>query len=369
VTATLQPDQTAAPLRRAVVYRPESAVFWLYVVALLAGIFGLLLGYGGAIHETMAAQFVLGPLWLAFIAFLIWLMYKFDPYRSVRRYPQILVAGTALGGTTALLMAMNGNDALGDVLARYIDPDTLTLWQPALTAPFVEEAAKGLCAALILMLCFAVFNRISQALLVGMFVGFGFDVVEDVTYTTKEALSSLDSDLLGAGSNLVVRIVTAIPAHWAYTSLVTVGVLLLLPTFADRALWTWRRRIGVAVPLLAAGPFMHFIWDAPVPGVLAKFAINIAVFGVAVALLLRYEHRRLVERVAAVRGGEPLAGVDPAVLDSLPTARGRRSLRKAARRTGGRAARKEVKYQQREALDLIQAGATRAAAATSGPAA
>jgi RsiW-degrading membrane proteinase PrsW (M82 family) len=342
------------PLRRAVVYRPESAVFWLYVIALLIGIFGLLLEYGGAVHETMTAEILLGPLWLAFVVFLVWLMYKFDPYRSVRTYPQGLVAGAALGGTTALMMAMNGNDALADILARYVDPDTLTLWQAALTAPIIEEAAKGLCAAVILVLCAAVFNRLSQALIVGMFVGFGFDVLEDLTYTTNNALTSLDSDLAGAGVNLVVRILTAIPAHWAYTSLVTVGILLLLPTFADRAMWTWRRRLPVALLLLAAGPFMHFVWDTPVPATPIKFLINIAVFGIGVSLVLRYERRRLAERIAAERAGANLADIPAEVLDSLPSARGRRKLRRAARRAGGRMALRQVKYQQHEALDRLQ---------------
>ncbi|TGD90847.1 PrsW family intramembrane metalloprotease [Mycolicibacterium sp. CH28] len=345
-------------MRRPVVYRPESALFWLYVAAVVIGAFGLLLEYGSAIHETMAAEILLSPIWLAFIVFLVWLMYKFDPYRSVRHYPQVLVAGAVLGGTIALMMAMNGNTALASVLARYIEPDTLTLWAPALTAPFIEEAAKALCAVLILLLCGALFNRISQALLVGMFVGFGFDVMEDLSYATNDALTSLDSDLSGAGQNLLIRILTAIPAHWAYTSVVTVGVLILLPTFADRASWSWPRRVLVALPLLAAGPLMHFVWDAPVPGILGKFAINIAVFGVAVALLLRYERRRLVHLIAAA----PPAGVDPAVLASLPTARARRKLRRAARRSGGRTARKAVKRQQREALDLLQSPTSTAAA-------
>ncbi len=342
--------------RRAVVYRPESALFWLFVVAVVVGIFGMLAEYGGAIHETMAAELLLSPIWLVFIMFLVWLMYRFDPYRSVRGYPQVLVAGLALGGTAALLMSMNGNSALAAVWGRYINPDTLASWAPALTAPIIEEASKALCAAVVLMLCGAVFNRMSQALLVGMFVGFGFDVMEDLTYATNDALTDLDSDLSGAGINLVGRILTSIPAHWAYTAVVTVGVLILLPTFADRARWSWRRRIAVAVPLLAAGPFMHFVWNSPATGVLVKFVVNIAVFGVIVALLLRYENRRLAELIAEHR--DVLADVDPAVVDSLATARSRRKLRKTVKKQSGGVARTAVAYQQRAALDRLQEAAS-----------
>ena len=81
-------------------------------------------------------------------------------------------------------------------------------------------------------------------------------------------------------------------------------------------------------------------------------------FGVAVALLLRYERRRLVDLIAA----NPPVDVDPAVLASLPSARARRKLRRAARRSGGRAAGKAVKRQQRDALDLLQSPADAIAA-------
>lgn len=337
-------------------YRPESAVFWLYVAALLIGTFGLLLEYGAAVHDTMAAQIVLGPIWLGFIVFLVWVMYRFDPYRSVRHRPQVLVAGTALGGTVALLMAANGNTAMGAVLARYLDPDIAAQWTPAFTAPFIEEASKALCAAVVLVLSARVFNRISHALLLGMFVGFGFDIMEDVSYTTNDALSSLDSDLAGAGGNLLVRILTAVPAHWAYTALATVAVLLLLPSFAGRTSWTWFQRIPAALALFGSASLMHFVWDAPVPGnIWVKFAVNIAIFGVAVTLLLRAERRWIVDRIETRRDAAPLAGIDAAVLDSLPTRRSRRAFQKQARKAGGRKSKKVARRQQDAALDVIQA--------------
>jgi hypothetical protein len=45
----------------------------------------------------------------------------------------------------------------------------------------------------------------------------------------------------------------------------------------------------------------------------------------------------------------------PELLDSLTAWRKRRALRKAAKKTGGRSAARQVKAQQREALDAIQA--------------
>jgi len=353
MTADLLDTPRDTSSRPAVVYRPESAVFWLYTVALLVGILHVLTHYGQAFHETFSAQLVLAPAWLALMAFLVWLMFVCDPFRSVRQYKQGLVAGSALGASTALAMALQGNTQLGEILARYLPPDVYADWSPALTAPFVEEAAKAMCAAVILVLCAPVFTRISHALLVGMFVGFGFDIAEDLTYATNEAIGSLDSDTSGAGGSLLVRALTAVPAHWAYTGLAAVGVLLLLPTFRNDVGWSGLRRVAVAVALFASASSMHFVWDGPVPNVWGKFAVNIAVFVTAVLVLLRYERRWVVDRIAATRDAPPLAEVDPAVLDSLPTGRRRRSLRTQARRTGGRSAKKAVAAQQRWALDRI----------------
>lgn len=343
-----------------VVYRPESAVFWLFVVALGLSTVLMLLTEGQSLHETLAAQIALAPLWLGFIAFLVWLMLKFDPFRSVRAHPQVLAAGTALGGTTAMVLALHGNNALFGFWGAVLDPDTAARWSAALSAPFVEEAAKAVCAALVLVLSAQVFNRISHALLLGMFVGVGFDLMEDLVYASREAIASLDSDVEGAGLNLVMRAFTAVPAHWSYTALASVGVLALLPSFADRGTWSWARRLPVAAGLFGAASLMHFIWDAPGPeagsaalGVLAlKVLLNSVIFLVPVLLLLRCERAWVREQIAT-RTDLPF---ERTLLESLPTRRGRRRYLRQARRDDGRRARKRARAAQRDALDAIQRG-------------
>lgn len=351
----------AQPVSRTpVVYRPESAVFWVYVAALTIGSYVLVTSLGQAFHETMDAHLQLGAIWAAFLAGLVWLILRFDPFRSVRPYPQGLVAGTALGGTVATVMAMNGNGALQGVLGRVLDPDVLTRWSAALTAPVIEESSKGLCAVLILVLCAAVFHRISHALLVGMFVGLGFDISEDLLYSTKGALSSLDSDIAGASGDLGVRIFTAIPSHWAFTSLFAVGALLLLPTFAGRSAWPRGRRMATAAVLMASAWFMHFFWDAPVSddaglaAMLGKMAVNLALFLLLTTWLLRDERRWVADRIEAGRRIGHLES-DDAIVDSLLTRRRRRRLQRQARRSTGRSAAKSVRLRQRAALDDIQA--------------
>ncbi|MGE2834072.1 PrsW family intramembrane metalloprotease [Mycobacterium sp. SMC-4] len=334
------------PVRPEVVYRPQSAVFWVWAGAVLLGLAMYISGSGWGLVETRQAHFVLAPLWCGFMIFLVWLMTRFDPFRAAVRYPQMLAAGTALGATIALAMAVSGNASLERAWATVLDPVTLARWAPALTAPLVEESAKLACAAVILVLCASVCTRISQALLVGMFVGFGFDIMEDLSYAVVAALDSLDSDLAGASLQTAVRFVTSIPSHWSFTALTSAGLMLLLPSFSNPDGWSRMRRVGTAAALMAAGPLMHFVWNAPLPGIagseLVKMAFNIAVFLTVALLLLRQERRWVIAHSdKAIR-----AGFSPELVASLPTWRSRRKF-------PGK--RKQVRRQQRAALAAIQA--------------
>lgn len=75
---------------------------------------------------------------------------------------------------------------------------------------------------------------------------------------------------------------------------------------------------------------------------------------VIVFALLPFERRWVTARIADGRDSGWLSDVSADVLDSLPTRRQRRALRKAARKSGGRKTAKAVATQQDAALDLIQ---------------
>ncbi|WP_422742205.1 PrsW family intramembrane metalloprotease [Mycobacterium sp. WMMD1722] len=350
-------SEPGSGLRRPIVYRPESAVFWVYLSALAVGICGALSAFGGAIAETIDGQIEQAPLWFALAVFMVWVIYKFDPYRSVRRYPQVLLAGASLGGTTALFISFHASAGLDKLFERFVSPETMAVWGSALHAPLSEEASKAACAAVVLVLGASVFTRISHALMLGMFVGLGFDLVEDLAYAAQAGIESLDSDGLGIGKSIILRGVTAVPAHWSYTALSAVGVLLLLPSFAGRDTWGRAKRIAVALGLFATAVLMHFIWDTPFMSpviMLGKLVIDLAIFLTVAALLIGDERRWVRERIAAGRSEPPLSDVDGAVLDSLVDRRSRRQFRRAARREGGRAGKKAAIRRQRAALDLIQ---------------
>lgn len=348
-------------VRKPVIYRPDSAVFWVYVAAVAFGAMVLLAEEGAAVRETLDANLRLAPLWVGFVAFMIWLMLRFDPFRAMRPYPQALVAGTAIGATAAVAMSILGNTALGRLWSLVLPRDVLAQWQPALTAPLIEESAKALCAMVVLTLGAGLFTRISHALLVGMFTGFGFDLSEDLGYATRNAITNLDSDVAGAGQQLLLRAFTAMPSHWSYTSLSAVGLFMLMPLFARSTWWPTGRRMTVGAALLISGPLLHFVWNSPLPDgdlagllLLAKLIGGLALYLMIALWLLRDERRWVVSRIDDGRREGWLADIDPGILSSLPARKSRRALQRAARRSGGRPAAITVATAQRNVLDRIQ---------------
>ncbi|WMT91960.1 PrsW family intramembrane metalloprotease [Pelagibacterium sp. H642] len=351
----------------ALIYRPFSAVFWVLLAAIVTGAIGVLMAFGSAIQATLRINLLLIPVWATFILILVRIILLFDPFRAMRQMPQVLVAALALGSTAAMAMALTGNDAMAIIVSWLFGAEFASGWFAALSAPIIEEASKATCAAIILILCSDRINRIAHALLVGMFVGLGFGIVEDLTYEVQSALSNVDSDLAGALPTLFIRILTAFPSHWSYTGLTSVGVLLLLPSFSERDEWKNFDRLAAAVLLFFSAWFMHFLWDSPAPAfvegnigltwllLLLKCLVNVAIFLGTALLLLRHERRWVVEQVAQLRAFDAvLPGIDAEVLNSLATRRARHQLQKGAKRKGGKAAARSIARDQRKALDLIQ---------------
>ncbi|WP_163268850.1 PrsW family intramembrane metalloprotease [Chelativorans alearense] len=351
----------------ALIYRPYSAVFWVYLVAIAIGLIGVFMAFGSAIQITLHTNLLLIPVWAVFVFVLARIILLFDPFRAVRQVPQVLVAAAVLGGTAALFMALQGNGAMETIISWLFGADFASDWSAALSAPIIEEASKATCAAVILVLCWDRMNRIAHALMVGMFVGLGFDIVEDLTYEVQSALGDPDSDLAGAVPTLIIRILTGFPSHWSYTALTSVGVLLLLPSFAGRREWKALHRWATAIALFVSAWLMHFVWDSPTPEFVAndsklgfalllfKVLVNLMIFLAAVLLLLRYERQWFVGRLAELHTSDGvLSKFDPEILNSLETGRKRRRLRRMARRTGGWAAARAIARRQRHALDLVQ---------------
>ncbi len=354
----------------AVIYRPQSALFWVFIFALVIGALGALEQLAPGLRETLDSNLVLVPVWLAFICGMVKLLLLFDPMRAGRRFPQVLCAGAMLGGTTALTLAIYGNSLIeNEILSSLFPSEFVEDWGPAIGAPLVEELSKVTVAAILLLLCAPKLCRLSHALVVGMFVGLGFDLMEDLSYGLSAAINSLESDLAGAAESLAMRIATAVPSHWAFTGLSAAGLMLLLPSYEERAKWQPQRRVGAALALFFCAWLMHFFWNSPAPDfieaeenlailyMLFKFTFNICVFLGAVRLLLREEQSWVAARIAEGRKpGGLLSAIPAPLLGSLKSYTTRRALRVQAQMQGGRKAARRTAFHQKWALDVIQNG-------------
>lgn|GEM_PF-2679689 len=337
--------------------------FWVFVAALLLGGVTVLADEYRGLAATATAHLRLGAVWLAFVAASVWLILLFDPLRSMRRHPAVLAGAAALGGSAANAMAIYGNAFTRQKLGTLTALSTAShdRIQAIVAAPVVEESAKALCAGVILVLGAPALNRIAHALMIGMFTGFGFLLMENLNLATISGLGDPDSHAHGIGVSMAYRLPTVVSSHWCYTGLTAVAVLLLSPRFAGRRSWTRRCRLATSALLVLTALGMHALWNLTLPGMglLAADGVKIGADGVvlvtAALALLRHERCWLTRQIAA-RGEADLIEFGPAVLDSLPTWRMRRALRGRVRRENGWAAARSVRARQREALDAIQAG-------------
>ncbi|OJG76133.1 hypothetical protein RV10_GL004194 [Enterococcus pallens] len=153
-----------------------------------------------------------------------------------------------LGGFASGWIASFGNEGVSSGLtALFGHSALLKQWSDALSAPLVEEFSKGLFA-----LCFIYLLKIQKpqaALLTGMEVGLGFQVIEDIAYIAEAA----DKSLRGVIPEVLNRISGSVSSHWVYTGIFTLGLFYLLRHIKGQKAFLW-----ILTPVL-----LHFLWNSP----------------------------------------------------------------------------------------------------------
>lgn len=146
--------------------------------------------------------------------------------------------------------SVGGNDLLGAFWGKILDKKFLADWEMALTAPFMEELVKTSIALALLYL----FGRWSKrwAFLVGISVGMGFQVVEDIEYIYLGALDKLSQAVPSA----LYRISGSLSSHYLYTALLTVGLTSLFRK--DKRLPRYKGYLWMISPVIS-----HFFWNSP----------------------------------------------------------------------------------------------------------
>ena len=275
------------------------------------------------------------------------IVYVLDLYE--REPIPLLVASFVWGAVAATTLSAIGNAGWALLVARLGGPEFATRWSAALTAPFVEEALKGLGVVLIALIAREELDDRMDGFVYGAICGLGFAVVEDVFYF----MAVFGGDVDGVLQGFFVRVIASgLYSHVLYTGLVgmAVGVVLGRRDPAPPTTRVWR-----AVPLVVVAVLGHFLWNSailelfpehPWTGIewlliLVATAVKGLPFLLFLVLAVRLAHGRerrwLESALVSELDGE---GVTRDELEVLRSVRRRRAARRdLARRAGDRAAR------------------------------
>jgi protease PrsW len=333
--------------------QPHNACFWVYLAMVGAGLHYVVTAVSataGAFAEAYTAALLASGLFAGlFLAFL----HRAD--RWERTPGSLALAAFAGGGLAATFaVAIVGNAAMMALYAKLLGQPWAVDWKAGLTAPFVEETAKGAIFLLLMGLAPVVIRTVSDGLIVGAYVGLGFQILEDVLYGQNAAVAHFGVDQTGAVlGTFVLRSITGIASHALYTALFAAGMVYVIGTVAQR------RRLGRGLALMAAAIVIHGVWDSAAAlggGTALVLLILVAVTVTSLAALfvaIRWAGRREREFMRDIMGPEVAAGtITEEELDALTGHRRERRVAVRARAAG--VSRHREKRVLRAARDLAQ---------------
>ena len=338
-------------------FQPHNACFWVYLALLGTGLWTVtgIVARGGTSFAPAYTAAVLSS--GAFAAVFLYFLRRSD--RFERTPGRLALAAFLIGGLGApWAIAVAGNAAVSSLYTKFFGQAWATDWQAGLTAPFVEETGKAICFLLVWGLAPLVVRTVYDGLIVGAYVGLGFQVLEDMLYGQNSAFQNFGADQAGAVlDTFVLRSVTGISSHALYTALFAAGLIYLIGTAAQP------RRIGRGIALVLAALVVHAVWDAATAlgdgGALVfviMFVITVASI-VALFVALRWARDREHGWMRDILAPEVTTGV--LTDDELTALAGRRRDRKAAvrHRAAGTSRRRE-KHVLRAGRDLAHDLAT-----------
>jgi len=261
--------------------QPHNLAFWVYC---------LLVAFGAIVlsgQVSIAAAAYSGALTTGIIAFgllavvYLWYIHREDRYTTVPR--RLAATGFVWGFVAATgAFALLGNDAVMNLYSKAFGASFAFDWGAALTAPINEELAKGAGVLLLLVLAPRLVRSPFDGLILGAFIGLGFQISEDISYAWIGAANSF-GDVGAAWGTIVARTLASIPSHWMYTGVFGAGLI----WFIGRPDVPARKRLGLGLMLTAM--LMHGLWDASaaiagdniisiVPGAVAFVLISVFIW-------------------------------------------------------------------------------------------
>lgn len=239
-------------------FQPHNLAFWTYALLVATGTLVVIQAYVVPGVKAFDQVLVLATLLFGLYTVPFWLFLQHeDRFGSVPA--KLAAAAFVFGGTASIgTMALYANEAVRSLWAKGVSQSFAFDWSAALTAPFVEEISKASGLVLLILLAPRLIRTPFDGLILGAFLGLGFQVVEDLGYALSTAGSGFGADQLHTSqSTIIVRVVFGIASHWAYSAIVGAGLIYLI---GRRPQFEPRRMVGLGLILLAFA--FHGLWDA-----------------------------------------------------------------------------------------------------------
>jgi len=301
----------------------------VYTVAVLTGAVSLVASMSAAISRAPALAAAGTVLFAAFGAACAWLLARIPYFWPVSRETR----GLAMlwGATAATGYALLANQA---IYQRIADRPDAPAW--SLFAPFTEEPIKDLGIVVVLLLAATRPRGPLDGLVVGSFVGLGFEVVENVVQSLNNAITAAPAGHPSQWASLATDVIHEVlrrswTGHIVISGVAGFGIAYAMT--ARRRPMPHRAAVAAALVLLAfAG---HLLWNSH------RFGLFYVVgqFGVLAVYLWLI---RIGRRQEAGLYLPYLSYVDPSLVDpdlarSIGSGKARRAYRKALPNKGTRA--------------------------------
>ncbi|WP_328810436.1 PrsW family intramembrane metalloprotease [Rhodococcus sp. NBC_00294] len=353
IDAQLRAVEMSGRARKFRFFQPRNLCWWVFVAAVAYGVLSIPTVFAAPVHAFGSAIAGSIALLLIYGAVLWWFTRHIDRYSPISG--SLVAAAMAWGGAAATLgIAIWANTPIISLYAKAFGQNFAADWGAGLTAPFVEEIAKGLGVVLLMFLATRVIRTAFDGFVVGAFVGLGFQISEDILYAFNQAGADF-----GVGATTlaletsVVRIITGLSGHIAFSAMFGAGLVYLIGRRGEP------RNAGRGLALMGLAILLHGIWDSQsallrtssTVGALLATVVLVLVYLAIVIMVFRSVVVRERELLRAILAPEAANGIlDDAELTAITgDAKHRRQFRKTR---GGRAAVRREKWVTAAASDL-----------------
>jgi len=250
------------------------------------------------------------------------------------------------GATVAVFIALVLNTFGEVVVGLSFGGGAASIYGGSISAPVVEESAKGLALLVVYRRRREEFNGVVDGVVYAVLVGLGFAMTENVLYYSKGAV---EHGVEGALAAFVARGILSPFAHPLYTAMTGIGL-----GIASRSA---KRSVQIGAPLAGLGLAMalHSLWNTAAAtghalGVYFMLFVPVFIGVVILVAVARGREGRLIKQqlVPELQAN----WITPAELEMLSSIRARRRATRQARRRGGARARRALTNVQETASEL-----------------